>query len=202
MARLSSGDISHTMVTDHRILRNPRPQAIATPPVTRIVQFNNPSPSARDLGLAYGEVALSGNASAASEAFRLLQQALQAGQDDADVLERLAYLQQMRDDLDEAQRLYGRVLTRDPDRAVAAANLGVLEAGHGQLAAALDLWRPAFDKNPHLTALGIDLARGLCDTGNGNEARRVAERALRHNPDSSATRQLVSELATNGCVKR
>jgi predicted Zn-dependent protease len=90
--------------------------------------------------------------------------------------------------------------SRDPDRAVAAANLGVLEAGHGQLAAALDLWRPAFEKNPHLTALGIDLARGLCDTG--NKARRVAERALRHNPDSSATRQLVSELATNGCVKR
>jgi tetratricopeptide (TPR) repeat protein len=203
MPRLSSVDIGHTMVTDHRILRNPRPQATATaPPVTRIVQFNNPTPSPRELGLAYGEVALGGNASAGSEAFRLLQHSLQAGQDDADVLVRLAYLQQMRGDLDEAQRLYGRALARDPDRAVAAANLGVLEARHGRLAAALTLWRAAFDKNPYLTALGINLARGLCDTGNGDEARAVAQRALRHNPDSSATRQLVSELATTGCVKR
>ena len=200
MPRLSSIDISHTMVTDHRILRNPRSQGTAAaPPVTRIVQFNNPSPSTRELGLAYGEVALAGNVSAASEAFRLLQQ---AGQDDADVLVRLAYLQQMRGDLDEAQRLYGRALARNPDLAVAAADLGVLEARHGQLAAALNLWRAAFDKNPHLTALGIDLARGLCESGSGDEARAVAQRALRHNPDSSATRQVVSELATNGCVKR
>src|SRR6185437_16636126 len=105
---------------------NPRSQGTAAaPPVTRIVQFNNPSPSTRELGLAYGEVALAGNVSAASEAFRLLQQALQAGQDDADVLVRLAYLQQMRGDLDEAQRLYGRALARNPDLAVAAADLGV-----------------------------------------------------------------------------
>ncbi len=96
------------------ILRNPKPQAIATPPVTRIVQFNNPSPSARDLGLAYGEAALRGNAPAAAEAFRLLQHALQAGQNDAEVLVRLAYLQQMRGDLDEAQRLYGRALGAIP----------------------------------------------------------------------------------------
>jgi len=202
MPRLSSVDIGHTMVTDHRILRNPRPQATAAAEVTGIVQFNNPSPSARELGLAYGEVALRGNVSAGAEAFRLLQQSLQAGHDDADVLVRLAYLQQMRGDLDEAQRLYGRALARDPDRAVAAANLGVLDARHGELTAALNLWRAAFDKNPHLTGLGINLARGLCDTGNGDEARRVADRALRHNPDSNATRQLLSELASSGCVKR
>ena len=203
MPRLSSADIGHTMVTDHRILRNPKPQPTgAPPPLTRIVQFNNPSPSTRELGLAYGEVALTGNESAASEASRLLQQSLQTGQDDADVLVRLAYLQQMRGNLDEAQRLYGRALARDPGRPVAAANLGVLEARHGQLAAALSLWRTAFDKNPQLTPLGIDLARGLWESGNGNEARAVARPALRHNPDSSATRQLVSELATSGCVKR
>jgi hypothetical protein len=45
-------------------------------------------------------------------------------------------------------------------------------------------------------------ARGLCETGNGDEARRGAARALHHHPHSSATRQLVSELATSGCVKR
>ncbi len=74
--------------------RHPRPQATATRPVTRIVQFDNPSPSARALGARRRSRSWRQRLRRA-EAFRLLQQALQAGQDDADVLVRLAYLQQM-----------------------------------------------------------------------------------------------------------
>ena len=203
MPRLSSADISHTMVTDHRILRNPRPQATATRPVTRIVQFNNPSPAARDIGLAVRRS-------------RSWRQCTPPRPKHFDSCSRRCRPDRTTRMCSCGLRTCNRCVATCTRRngctagrsraiqigAVAAANLGVLKAVHGQLAAALDLWRPAFDKNPYLTALGIDLARGLCDSGNGNEARRVAERALRHNPDSAATRQLVSELATNGCVKR
>ena len=57
-----------------------------------------------------------------------------------------------------------------------------------------------------LAALADGVYRAKCLTCHSTLADThrtdVAERALRHNPDSAATRQLVSELATNGCVKR
>jgi Tfp pilus assembly protein PilF len=58
----------------------------------------------------------------------------------------------------------------------------------------LAIWRGAFDKNPQLTDLGLNLARGWCAAGDGDAARQVVQRALQHNPDASAARQLLSEL--------
>jgi TPR repeat protein len=201
MPRLDSADISHTAVTDHRIVKSERRDRLPVSPVGTLTQFGGASAEPRDLGLAYGEVALRGNASAAREAFRLLSQALQDGRDDADVLTRLGYLYLVQGDLTEAERLYTRALERDPNRAVVAADLGVLYARRGMLSRALELWRTAFENNPQLTDLGIDLGKGLCDVGDTSGARRVVQRALQHNPDSDSARQLLARLTDTVCPK-
>ncbi len=198
MPRRPSADIGHTMVTDHRIVRVERPDGIAEPS-RGLVEFGAEQPRARELGLAYGEVALRGNAFGAHEAIRLLEAALPLHAEDPDVLTRLGYLRQMRGDLDGAERLYDRALQVDPNRAVAAANLGVLYARRGTLGRALELWRDAFRLHPQLTELGLNLANGLCATGDAGEAREVVQRALLHNPDSGAARTLLNSVNERNC---
>jgi Tfp pilus assembly protein PilF len=203
MPRIDSADIGHTMVTDHRIVRTGRP-ASQTTSSGRLIEFGRRQPRARELGLAYGEVALRGDASAAREAFQRLREVLPStGVDpDPDVLIRLAYLYQIRGDLETAETLYDRALKADPDRAVAAANLGVLYARRGMLARAIELWRPAFDNNPQLSELGVNLANGLCAAGDAAAARHVLQRVLKHNPDLGTARALLSETTPAQCARR
>jgi Tfp pilus assembly protein PilF len=142
---------------------------------------------------------LRGDAGAAREAFQL-QEVLPSADADPDVLIRLAYLYQIRGDLDQAERLYDRALKDDPDRAVVAANLGVLYARRGMLTRAIELWRPAFDNHPQFSELGINLASGLCAAGDAAAARQVLRRVLEHNPDLGAARALLSD--ETGCTRR
>jgi Flp pilus assembly protein TadD len=199
MPSLGSADISHTAVTDHRIVKSERHDRSPASPIQTLTQFGGASADPRDLGLAYGELALRGNASAAHESFRLLTQAVRDGKDDADVLTRLGYLYLVQGDLTEAERLYTRALERDPTRAVVATDLGVLYASHGMLSRALPLWRGAFERNPQLTDLGINLGKGLCDSGDTTGAREAVRRALQHNPDSRTARQLMAALTDSVC---
>ena len=202
MPRLESADISHTMVTDHRIVRHEPRSSTSSAGTETLTQFGNASATPRDLGLAYGEEALRGNEFAAHQSLRLLEEASSRQQPDAEMLTRLGYLYQMHGDLDRAQHAYDQALSRDHDRGVVAANLGVLYARRGMLTSALALWRDAFDKNPQLTELGLDFANGLCDAGDAKGARLVVERALQHNPDSSDARRLLASLTDTACVRR
>ncbi len=199
MPRTESADIAHTAVTDHRIIRQPQTERPPSPAVGRLVQFGNARPAARDLGLAYGEVALRGNAFAAREAFRLLQSARREQPDDPEVLTRLGYLHQGRGDFDTAEKLYEEVWKIDPDRAVAAANLGVFYARRGMLRHSLELWRTTFENNPQLSEIGVNLGRGLCVVGDADGARAVLQRVLKHNPDMGVARQALAEIAQRGC---
>jgi Tfp pilus assembly protein PilF len=198
MPSSDSADISHTMVTDHRIARTRPHQATSSGDGT-LMQFGKTEPAIRELGLAYGEMALRGNGFAAREARRLLPEALRDHPDDPEILTRLGYLSQIQGDLGRAEALYERALKNDPSRGVVAANLGVLYAQQGLLARALALWRDAFDRNPQLTDLGLNLAQGLCADGNVEAARQVVRRALEHNPDSGTARRLLAELHDSSC---
>jgi tetratricopeptide (TPR) repeat protein len=202
MPRMDSADISHTVVTDHRILRVPQADRPRTTTVDRLVPFDKGPADARELGLAYGEVALRGSAFAGREALRLLEDARQRSPDDADVLTRLGFLYQARGDTDKAEQCYEQALKRDPARAVVAANLGVFYARRGMLRQALDLWRPAFEKNPQLSEIGINLARGLCDAGDPEGARTALQRVLKHNPDLGIARETLPELTQSGCTRK
>jgi predicted CXXCH cytochrome family protein len=208
MPRMESADISHTVVTDHRIVRErsaemPRPRAVG-----RLIPFgaipsgsSGPSPPSgpRELGLAYGEVALRGDAFAAGEAMRLLEEARQQQPADADVLTRLGYLYQARGDLEGAEQAYAQALKVDPRRAVVAGNVGVFDARRGLLTRSLQLWREAFETNPQLSEIGINLGRALCAQGDAAGAAAVLRRVLRHNPDLGIARQALVEITKTGC---
>ncbi len=199
MPRLESADIAHTAVTDHRIIRQRQDAPPRSGAVGRLIQFGNPRPAARDLGLAYGEVALRGNAFAAGEALRLLESARPERSDDRELLTRLGYLHQARGSFDTAEKLYEQARKQDPDNAVAAANLGVFLARRGMLKQSLDLWRTAFDSNPQLSEIGVNLARGLCAAGDADGARAALQRVLKHNPDMGVARSALAEIARQGC---
>jgi hypothetical protein len=198
MPRVDSADIGHTVVTDHRILRRPEDDR---PPMSvgRLVQFGAPTADARDLGLAYGEVALRGDAFAAAQALRLLEQVRRERPPDADVLTRLGYLHQARGEMDRAEQSYEDALAIDSNRGVVAANLGVFYARRGALPRAIELWRRAFENNPQLSDIGIDLGRTLCAGGDASGARDVLERVLAHNPDFEIAQQTEREIAERGC---
>jgi hypothetical protein len=202
MPRSDSADIGHTMVTDHRIPRLEVTPHTTALPVRRLVEFGSQTPRDRELGLAYGEVALRGNEFAAREALRLLQGVLPRFEHDPDVLTRLGHLYQMQGDLDRAERFYERALTQAPQHAVVAGNLGVLNARRGNLRHALELWRDAFARNPQLSDLGLNLANGLCAVGDADGARAVAARVLEHNPDHGATRTLLRHLTDGSCPQQ
>ena len=122
--------------------------------------FGGTSPDARDLGLAYAEIALRGNVWAAHEARRLLEAVVPRNGSDAEVLTRLAYLEQAGNRLDRAETLYQQSIDIDPSQPVAATNLGVILAERGLTARALDVWRPAFARHPEASELGLDLGAG------------------------------------------
>jgi Flp pilus assembly protein TadD len=202
MPRTESADIAHTEVTDHRIMRKPQNDRHRSTETGRLIQFGNARPTARDLGLAYGEVALRGNAFAAGEAFRLLEAVRQQQPDDLEVLTRLGYLHQARGDVAIAEKLYEEVQKNDGDRAVVAANLGVFYARRGMLRQSLELWRRTFENNPQLSEIGLNLGRGLCAVGDADGARAVLQRVLKHNPDMGVARLVLTEIAQRGCTSR
>ena len=146
------------------------PRSPAEVDVTKLVQFGNAQPEGRDLGLAYGQVALRGNAFAAREALRLLEQAQQEAPNDPEVLTRLGFLYQTRGNSDIALSYYNEPSHKIPDRAVVANNLGVFYARRGMLARSLELWRTTFDENPHLSEIGVNLANALCAVGDADAA--------------------------------
>lgn len=143
-----------------------------------------------------------GDGFAAREALRLLEEALPTHQDDPEVLTRLGYLYQLRGDVERTTSFYDRALRMDPARAVVAANLRVFYIRQGRLTRALALRRDTFDRNPQLTELGVNLGRASCASGDFAGALQVVRRALEHNPDAGAARQLLPAVTERNCTRQ
>jgi predicted CXXCH cytochrome family protein len=197
MPRRESADISHTEVTVHRIgLPSTEPSHTDEAEPIRLKPFGATPPGggAREIGLAYVEIAPRGGSFGESEARRLLTETARAHPDDALVLERLAFLEQSRGNTAAAESGYRQALALDATLATAAANLGVLLAQRGHLDEAIELWRPAFERNPDKIDLGVNLALGECLRGDRSGATAVLNRILHFSPDSRKARQLLNGL--------
>jgi tetratricopeptide (TPR) repeat protein len=187
--------IGHTTLTDHRILRKPLTAGPPQRPATRLIQFGAKQADTRGLGLAYAELAARDNQPFyASEARRLLTEALPSCAKDAEVLTRLAYLHQTKGETEQAAALYEKALQNDPHKTVAQVNLGVLYAQRGRIDRAIELWRNALASNPGLSEASINLALALLTQGDKREARDVLVKALRFDPDSSIELKLLRDL--------
>jgi len=203
MPRLESPDVSHTAVTDHRILRKPRVDHDAPAPAEiRLAPFGPAQADPRDLGLAYAEIAPRGGAYGQARAMELLQRSAESSPADSEVLTRLGFLRHQRGEVNEAEDLYRRALNTGASQPVAAANLAVIRAGQGALGEALSLWQASFDVQPYVEEIGLNLALAQCLAGQEAKAAVTVDRLLRFHPDSSAARALREEIAQkNRCAR-
>lgn len=200
MPALPAKDISHTQATDHRILRRPAPEAVASNQLqpSKLEPFPASMATkddARDLGLAYETIAARGNWFAAAEAERLLALSYRQDQNDAPVLSALGYIAQHRGDLDTARQYYEAALRNNAYDDEAATNLGVLEARNGHLRRAVELWQGVFQRAPWRSPVGVNIALGFCSAGKFDEATLYVKRVLQFNPDFASGRTLLSQLA-------
>lgn len=198
-----SGDIAHTEVTDHRIRARPQvsPQLLQDSIAFRSVLTLTPFPyskeaaaDVRDEALAWQSLANGGLPEAAQEAERSLRSAVKQRPDDSAILAGLAFVELNHGKLDRARLLYEKVLALDPNLVDASVNLGVIEAKNGHLGRAVKLWEEAFDRAPGKSAVGMNLARVFCASGQMKEARTFVGRVLRFNPDLAEGKQLLQHL--------
>jgi len=129
-----------------------------------------------------------------------LPEALTQNPDDPELLAALGYSEQLRGLTDLAHEHYQRALRIKPLALEAAANLALLEAGAGDLDRAAALWKSTFARDPGRSTWGIDLARALCLSAHGAEAKAALARVLEFNPDFSTARGMMQQLES-GDVK-
>jgi len=189
MPRAQVEGVFHGVLTDHSIPRRLAPSNTASPGGRRLVPFGAQSVDARALGLAYAEVS-----SESGEAFRLLTEALPSHSRDAELLTRLAYLNQQRGDLDRAASLYEAALREEPHRVAAAVNLGSICAGRGQLDRAISLWQDALRRNPALSEAAINLGLALRSKGEQAAAAETLRELLRFDPDLPRAKKLLAQM--------
>lgn len=200
-----SVDIAHTEVTDHRILIRTQigVQLLQDPtvrPTLSLLPFPYSKEAAddiRDQALAWQSLANGGVADAGPYAEQSLRLAAKQTPDDPAILAGLGFVELQHGQLDHARALYEKALALNFNLIDAAVNLGVIEARMGHLNQAVKLWEGAFDRAPGKSAIGMNLARTLCEAGQMKEAKSYVERALRFNPDLSEGKKLLQLLNAN-----
>jgi Flp pilus assembly protein TadD len=200
MPALNSRDVVHTEATDHRIRRH---TADAPQPETASSQLLVPFPATpenerdvRDLALAYETIAQRGNGSVKAEASRLLREAAKQDANDAPVLSGLGYIAQQQGSSSQARQYYEKALAADRFADEAATNLGVLEAGEGNLKGAVTLWHGPFLRAPWRSEIGIDIALAYCAAEQFEVARSYIDRVLEFNPDFSTAQKIKTQLTS------
>ena len=196
MPRLASPDVSHTAVTDHRILRAAasRPRRAGTgrdttgafwpdagrPPGSRSRVRRNCAEGRRLWGSAGDGTArtlcrIVARRCRRAHAARLSSASARTG-----------------------QRSRGPVPPCAEDRRLAAGRRGESgrdSGGAGRSWEALTLWQASFDLQPYVEEIGLNLALGQCLAGQEAKAAVTVDRLLQFNPDSTAGQALRQEIA-------
>ena len=94
----------------------------------------------------------------------------------------------------EASAAYRRILGRNPSDVEAMSLLGVAEGQSGRPKIAIELLATAAKLRPADTGILVNLAKALADGGRPDEARRVLEDAITHQPRSVDARTKLATL--------
>jgi len=193
-------DVSHTEVTDHRILRNPsrftgHSVKSASTELEPFPLTGETKDDVRDLALAYESLVEQGKRDLAGRAERLLAQANQLDPTDAPVATALGYIAQEHGDMRASRQYYEQALRSDSTAEEAANNLAVIEAGEGHLQRAVSLWQAVFNDAPWRSSVGVNLALAFCSATRYRTAQDYLNRVLEFNPDSFAARSLMEHLS-------
>lgn len=200
MAAVSSANIAHTEVTDHRILRWPsqetNQQIADREAAPRLVAFPRSAEAQNDVrekALAWESLAESGVPGAEREAERLLKAVAPQSSDPA-LLSALGYIAQKHGEVDRAREMYRKALSVAPGLIEVENNLGTLEARSGNMRAAVTFWEDAFQRAPGRSSIGMNLAYEFCDAGEIDKARNFILRILQFNPDVGSAKRLMNGL--------
>jgi predicted CXXCH cytochrome family protein len=212
MARPPSNDIAHEQVTDHWIrkrITNERERVASGGELEVIEESREERGHAddRDLGIAYAEMAIRGNAEAGKRAMELLKNAErseQGARGDHNLHANLGFLEQMNGELSAAGEEFGMALKADAYDSVAAGDLGVLEAREHRYAEAVGLWRKVLDDDPAQSEAGLDLAIVDCGLGEKQAADDALKRVLEFSPDDGQAKELAQEIESGrkACASR
>jgi len=200
MPELPSKDVAHTETTDHRIMRYPNaaplPQLqLRGKPLKSFPASDDGLATTRDFALAWETLAQRGVDGAEQYAEEYLSKAVKERPDDAVQLAALGFVEQRHFHENDARELYERALKIDPRLIDAAANLGVLDARAGDVQRAVQLWQAAFERAPHRSVIGMNLAMVFCAAGQKEVARKYVMRVLEFNPDYTKGKSLLAHLA-------
>jgi len=180
MQTTGAQNIPHVAWTDHRILRVPESLRLETLEDKKgvLTPIFSPNATKRDLAMANYKAMLEGNQSLEQAAWEQLTQLRDTINIDPVALNALGVLNAERRDSKLAEQAFRRVLELVPDDLTALSNLGTLLAQRGKLKEAISTLQPAFDRNPDISGLAMNLARVECATGDATAARHVLETTL------------------------
>jgi predicted CXXCH cytochrome family protein len=202
MPRNATQDIAHEQVTDHRIqIPNAATlRGIGEKDHTEELVAVRGKANARNLGIAYSQLALRGDRQAGEPALRLLREAerdLDADPHswpDADLHTELGFLDQINGDAGTAAKEYQLAIAANPFTATATGNTALIEAKVGNWASAARLWASVFGHDPTQSAAALNLAAADCALGDKAGALEVLDRLLLFSPDNQHARQLATAI--------
>lgn len=199
-------DGGHGVLTDHRIPRIPGESRTGTIAGRKLVPFSGFTSDTRMLGLAYAEVALQSNdLFHEREALLLLSDALPRYAKEPELLTRLAFIFEARNEPGQALKLYEAALRSEPHRAsqfvIAAVNAGRIYAARGEMKRAIALWQDALTRNPALSKAAFNLALAWQSQGDNKKAGETLEQLLRFDPDSDRVKHLLRQIRKEGLRK-
>jgi predicted CXXCH cytochrome family protein len=197
MPTREAADISHEQATDHNIQRRPHSMSsdvrfLDAAEEDDLVPVGKVSAGDREMGLAYAQLAESGNQKDAEKALRLLLRAEKNGASDVELHTKLGFIEQMSGDKSDARKEYADSLKEDPYDATALGNLAVLDAMSGRTADAVDLLQRAVEADPSQITAGLNLAFIECRVGNKKRALEILTGLTRFDPDDPTLRQFLS----------
>jgi predicted CXXCH cytochrome family protein len=201
MPRSDTQDIAHEQVTDHRIQIPGAPllQNIGGEAHSGELVSVRGVATARDLGIAYAQLAERGDRQAAIQARRLLREAERdmtaTSVPDADLHTQLGFLDQLNGDATAAAAEYKQALAANPFDATASGNIALIDAKAGNLKQAAALWSSVFEHDPAQKAAAFNLAATECRLGDSLAAKHTLERILLFSPDDHRARQFAAAIA-------
>jgi predicted CXXCH cytochrome family protein len=199
MARPPSNDIAHEQVTDHWIRRKVSEARLPLATTGELVSVGGIAAGDRELGLAYAQVAESGDSQAGARALELLSSAERSAggaSRDHELHAQAGFLEQLSGNREAAAREYRAALTADPDDALAAGNLALIEAQTRRFRSAAELWRGVIAHDPTEREAGFNLAIVECRAGEAGSALETLDGMLQFAPDDDRARTMAGEIRT------
>jgi predicted CXXCH cytochrome family protein len=196
MARPPSNDIAHEQVTDHWIRKRVSEERLPLATSGDLVTVGGFSPSDRDLGLAYAQMAARGDQAAGPKALSLLRRSEKAPGSDSDheLHAQLGFLEQINGDTNAAIQEYQRALQADPWDELAAGDLALIEARQHRVDDAVRAWQTVFAHDPGQLGAGMNLAITECAQAKPDSALHTLDDLLDFSPDDSRARELRDQI--------